>query len=194
MNCEACGATNRGKAKFCRECGEKIRETGNISSKQTDRQKKNQEKPGGKKGLWLGLALAGLVVISATFFLFSSGSYQKVFADNGEIRIALASVSDDQAHFFQFDSPRGPVKFFVLQAPDGQVRAALDACDVCYKEKKGYRQDGSEMVCINCENRFPAEKINLVRGGCNPVPLTRRITGDTLVLDAAELERMSGYF
>jgi uncharacterized membrane protein len=74
------------------------------------------------------------------------------------------------------------------------VRAAFNACDVCFPAKKGYRQEGDEMVCNNCGSRFPANQINEVRGGCNPSPLDRAVDGDMLIIRVKDILRGLDYF
>ena len=59
---------------------------------------------------------------------------------------------------------------------DEKVRIAFDACDVCFAEKKGYRQNGDVMVCNNCGKQFHIDGIGTenVQGGCWPsyLPMT----------------------
>ena len=74
------------------------------------------------------------------------------------------------------------------------IRAAFNACDVCYLDKKGYRQEGDDMVCNNCGQRFPSELINEVRGGCNPSPLVRTIEGDEVVIRVDDILSGARYF
>ncbi len=81
-----------------------------------------------------------------------------------------------------------------MKSSDGVYRAALDACDVCFAAKKGYRQEGDDMVCNNCGNHFHSAQVNEVRGGCNPVGLERKVNGDRLDLNAKELEAGASYF
>ena len=38
------------------------------------------------------------------------------------------------------------------------------------------------MICNNCGSQFPADQINVVRGGCNPSPLERSVEGEDLVI------------
>ena len=83
---------------------------------------------------------------------------------------------------------------FVLRSEDGVVRAAFNACDVCYAAKRGYTQDGDVMVCMNCGRRFPADQINVLQGGCNPAPLERAIDLEDLVLRVDDIVRGSRYF
>ena len=93
----------------------------------------------------------------------------------------MEDINDGKAHHYQVKASDGTlVTFFVLQSMDGVIRAAVDACDVCYRSGKGYVQEGQNMVCQNCGRRFAAYRINEVKGGCNPAPLERRIEGDSL--------------
>ena len=113
---------------------------------------------------------------------------------NGELRIPLASIDDGKARFFQVKADDGTmVTFFAMKSSDGVYRAAIDACDVCYKAGKGYHQDGDFMVCDNCGQRFASTKINEIKGGCNPAPLTRTVAGDQLVISMKDIDANTWY-
>jgi uncharacterized membrane protein len=118
-----------------------------------------------------------------------------VSADGGgEVSIPVSDLSGT-ANFYEYRTAAGKnVRFFAMRSSDGAYRAALDSCDVCFAAKKGYRQQGDDMVCNKCGNHFPSNDINDVHGGCNPVGLTRAIAGDRLVIKAADLEKGSSYF
>ena len=120
--------------------------------------------------------------------------YPRVAADNGVVRLPASTFDDGQAHYYTYMHEDRPVEFFVLESNDGVVRAAFNACDVCFNSKKGYTQDGDEMVCNNCGQRFPADKINVVKGGCNPSPLERTLDGDTLVIRVSDIISGLKYF
>jgi len=114
--------------------------------------------------------------------------------DSRDIRIALSELSGT-AKFFDYKlSDNKPIRFFVIKSSDGIYRAALDACDTCYHAKKGYHQEGDDMVCNNCGLHFHSAQINEVHGGCNPVGLPRTIEGNQLVIKAGELESRGSYF
>ena len=114
--------------------------------------------------------------------------------ESRDIRISLSDLSST-AKFFDYKlSDNRPVRFFVLKSSDGVYRAALDACDTCYHAKKGYHQEGDDMICNNCGLHFHSAKINEVHGGCNPIGLPRTIDGNQLVIKASELESRGGYF
>jgi uncharacterized membrane protein len=112
----------------------------------------------------------------------------------GRLEIPLASINDGKAHHFKVQAADGVmVTFFVLKSNDGVIRAAIDACDVCYRAGKGYEQSGDEMVCLNCGMRFASARINEVKGGCNPAPLARTIEEDKLVIAMADIDQNSWY-
>lgn len=114
--------------------------------------------------------------------------------ESRDVRIELADLNGT-AKFFDYKlSDNKPVRFFVIKSSDGVYRAALDACDTCYHAKKGYHQEGDDMICNNCGLHFHSSQINEVHGGCNPVGLPRTIEGNQLIIKASELESRGSYF
>src|SRR4030042_165622 len=86
------------------------------------------------------------------------------------------------------------ILFLARGSSGGVYRAAYDACDVCFRANRGYRQEGDLMVCNKCGQAFPSVKVNEVKGGCNPAPLTRTVDGDSLVIRKIDLAAGKGYF
>jgi uncharacterized membrane protein len=116
-------------------------------------------------------------------------------AEPETLKFQLADFQDGQARFYRYRSPAGKdIRFFILKSNDGVIRAAFDTCDVCYRAKKGYSQEGDEMVCNNCGQRFASHLINEVRGGCNPAPLERSVQGEQLVVRVGDILSGSRYF
>lgn len=113
--------------------------------------------------------------------------YESVKDVEGEVRISVGDVSDGKAHFYSFQNAGKTVKFFVVKSPDGVIRAAFDACDVCYHAKKGYSQEGDFMICNNCGMKFHSSRVNVVEGGCNPAPLKREKVGEELVIKVDDI-------
>jgi len=113
---------------------------------------------------------------------------------NGKLEIPVAGISDGKAHHYQVRSEDGTmVTFFVLKSSDGVLRAAIDACDVCFRSGLGYYQEGDNMVCKNCGQKFASTKINVIKGGCNPAPLNRTVVGDKLVIQMTDINANSWY-
>ncbi len=111
-----------------------------------------------------------------------------------QITYPVGLFEGGKAQHFEYADQGVTIEYFILKSSDGVVRAAFDACDVCWKAGKGYYQDGDDMVCRNCEMRFPSVKINEVEGGCNPAPLARKISGDKVVILVDDILEGKKYF
>jgi uncharacterized membrane protein len=122
------------------------------------------------------------------------GGPPTVKAQAGAVKIPVAEVSDGQAHFYGFKTGGKEIQFFVIKSRDGVLRTALNACDVCFPEKKGYAQRGGDMVCNNCGQHFHTERIMEVKGGCNPSPLPRTVDGKSVIIREADLAAGAKYF
>jgi len=135
-----------------------------------------------------GLVLSGIFGAGSTAHAFFGGKFTPLTPENNQISIPLSQISDGQAHYFTVPSEKGvKVEFFVVKSLDGIIRAAVDACDVCYRSGKGYTLEGDVMVCGNCGMKFSTDRINEVKGGCNPAPLTRTIEGSNLVISMVDI-------
>ena len=109
------------------------------------------------------------------------------------VKIPVAEISDT-ARFYKFDADGVTVKYFLVKAPDGTIRSALDACDVCFPAQKGYKQAGEFMTCVNCGQKFHVSRVGMVKGGCNPHPVKNTVEGDQVVISKAELAEGVRYF
>jgi uncharacterized membrane protein len=143
-----------------------------------------------------------LLFLSALIFSGCSGSTASngnltgglITPTDGKLEIPVAGISDGKAHHFQVKADDGNiVTFFVLKSADGVLRAAIDACDVCYRSGLGYYQEGDKMVCKNCGQKFASNKINVIKGGCNPAPLNRTVEEDKLVIQMRDINMNSWY-
>lgn len=169
-----------------------------MSERETKREQFNHKPAPGKK--FLAPVIIAIIALAAVggWFLFGQspvGGPELVSASqDGKIRFAAADFDDGKARFYRFNGKAGPVNFFVVRSHDGVIRSAFDTCDVCYKARKGYRQEGNDMVCNNCDQRFRTDMVNVVKGGCNPAPLQRQLIGETIVLSTNDIEKGAWYF
>lgn len=166
-----------------------------------------------KKAIVLGKPNANRkpIIIAATIVLLSAvgvfvslvdrGGNPEAVATSVEDSEFVSSVSyplslfdDGQARHFDYRDGDITVRYFVIKSADGVVRAAFDACDVCWPAGKGYYQEGDVMVCRNCGRKFTSVRINEVQGGCNPAPLARRVQDDKLIIDVADIRSGRAYF
>jgi uncharacterized membrane protein len=101
---------------------------------------------------------------------------------------------DGRARHFEYHHGGLTVRYFILKSADGVLRAAFDACDVCWHAGKGYFQEGDRMVCRNCGRKFDSSQVNEVQGGCNPAPLNRTVVEDRVILQVSDILRGKSYF
>ena len=158
------------------------------------------------KGMIIGGVVAGILVVA--FAAVSAGMLDGLFKKSpaetakaagvvetaDAVRIPLKALDSGKALFLSLESGGRQYYYFALKSRDGAYRAALDACDVCFKSNRGYRQEGDLMVCNNCGQSFPSNRIGEIKGGCNPHPLARGIEGNYLVIRKAEIVARKDYF
>jgi len=117
--------------------------------------------------------------------------------ENGEVKLAASIFSDNQARFYNVEmTDKKTIYFFVVKDKNGIYRAAANACAVCFKTYKGFRQEGNEIVCNNCGNRYPIEKIATEKGGCNPGPINPNleVKDGEIIIKQTDLEQVSDLF
>jgi hypothetical protein len=93
--------------------------------------------------------------------------------------------------YFLYRSPKNiEIKYFGILDNAGQAHIAFDACDVCYRSKKGYAIKGNYAICRNCGNRYPIQSIGTENqtGGCWPSYLPIQINGDIITIKTSDLE------
>ena len=114
--------------------------------------------------------------------------------DASAVTYPVALFDDGQARHYSYKAGDETIRYFILKSADGVVRAAFDACDVCWPAGKGYYQDGDHMVCRNCGRRFASVLVNEVKGGCNPAPLNRSVQEHHVVIQVKDLLEGIRYF
>jgi len=144
-----------------------------------------------------------MVLIFGAAFAFHGLSGKKTLATTAPaVTTANAAVvsypaslfEDGNARHFSYRHNDTTIRYFILKSSDGIIRAAFDACDVCWPAGKGYYQEGDTMVCRNCGRRFASVLVNEVKGGCNPAPLNRRVEGPNVVIHSSDIVEGKPYF
>ena len=175
--------------------------------------KKNQTNRAAKKAAVLGtekksrlpmfiiLAVVILLVGGAVWMTGSKTTPSNQVAGSSNTNATASAVTmpvelfaDGKARHFQHVDGDFTIKYFVIKSSDGVIRAAYDACDVCWPAGKGYYQDGDYMVCRNCGRRFASILVNEVQGGCNPAPLNRHVDNGKVVINVADILAGKPYF
>jgi len=144
------------------------------------------------KKIYIGIGV--LILAIALFFVFSRGSStgsitkepSETIQEVDAIKIPVSEISN-KAQFYDYNG----IEYFAVKADSGSIKTAFNACDVCYKSKKGYKQVGEDMVCNNCGNHYAISGLgtkNLRGGGCWPGYLPGKVEGDYLVIKKTDLE------
>jgi len=184
-----------------------------TDAKTTNTQKSNNDKTVAKKAIVMGtdkkrhfpliaVILSAVFIAGGVYYAVNSGkssaSYDKsnlsMNSTASKVTYPVGLFDDNKARHYVYKGNDVTIKYFILKSSDGIIRAAYDACDVCWPAGKGYYQDGDFMVCRNCGRRFASVLVNEVQGGCNPAPLKRRIEGDQLVIDIIDILEGKQYF
>ena len=191
----------------------------NVKSKKGDpstnaqNKKVTFEKRQAKKDVVLGAEKKGrlplIVAIVCSVLIVGGGVYFATY-DRSENAPVAASYSpqsvasqvsfpatlfeDGKARHFQHVAGEFKIKYFVLKSSDGIIRAAFDACDVCWPAGKGYYQEGDYMVCRNCGRKFASVLVNEVKGGCNPAPLNRMVENGKVIIEVKDILDGRQYF
>lgn len=186
----------------CHGNGKKVGRTTGAGNSRTGRS-------GASRFLWVAILLLGGLVLAAGIAKVSgAGWFGDVFKKSpaetaksagvvetaSVVKIPLKALDSGKALFLEADLGGRQIHYFALKSSDGVYRAAYDACDVCFRANRGYRQEGDLMVCNQCGQTFPSVKVNEIKGGCNPAPLARRIDGEHLVITKGDLAAGGSYF
>lgn len=84
----------------------------------------------------------------------------------------IKSDITEKASFYPYEAGGTYMEVIAIRASDGTVRTALNTCQVCTGSGRGYYvQEGDVLICQNCGNRFTVDQVEVVKGGCNPVPI-----------------------
>jgi len=122
-------------------------------------------------------------------------------SDSGEsgadLVIPVSGISE-KVSFYPVDIDGTKFEVLAVKAPDGTIRTAFNTCQVCYDSGRGYyKQEGDVLVCQNCGNRFRMGQVEVVSGGCNPVPIfpeNKTVTDDTITISYAFLNEAKAIF
>lgn len=115
---------------------------------------------------------------------------------DGRVLINVSEFQENEVRFFNTNLLNKTIYFFIAKDSDGIYRAAANECQVCFAVKTGFRQEGDEMVCNNCGNRYPINRLATERGGCNPAPINPNLEVKDGVVEISQdkLETISYLF
>ena len=148
-----------------------------------------------KTAVLAGIVTVALLVGAGSLFAFSLGKYEKVKVSNGTVTLPAGKLADGKARFYKIEDSGKEIVFFAAKSADGSYKVAFDACDACFKSRKGYVQQGDKMNCKNCNQKFAINRLGPnATGGCNPGYLPSQINGNNIVIKVADIQNGARYF
>ena len=149
--------------------------------------------------LVLGVVAVIVIGIAASTFL-SSGKDDEIIKENskptaisttdqnGDMVIQISDITET-ATYYGYDELDTYIEVLAVKSSDGTIRTAFNTCQVYYASGRGYYiQQGDDLICQNCGNRFRMNDVEVTRGGCNPVPISidmKEITDATITIPKA---------
>jgi uncharacterized membrane protein len=144
-------------------------------------------------------AILFIIIIVAAVYVVSLGNTEDDESEftpvansneisNTQIGIPLSSITS-KAAFYTYESDGVDINYFAVRGNDDQIHVAIDACDVCYHAKEGYRHVDDVMECRNCGLTFPIEDIGEKNtgGGCWPSFLPIKIDDENIIIEKSDL-------
>ncbi|MDF2906722.1 MAG: uncharacterized protein K0R34_2043 [Herbinix sp.] len=141
------------------------------------------------------IAVVAIVAIAAAYGVEKITGAKNSSKDGKAAEIAVAKDSDivipvkditETATFYPASINGTDLEVIAVKAPDGTIRTAFNTCQVCYSSGKGYyEQEGDQLICQNCGNRFGMGDVEVTKGGCNPVPITseyKNVDAETITI------------
>jgi len=80
------------------------------------------------------------------------------------------------------------IRYIIVKASNGDIKTSFDACDVCYKDNKGYSQKNNQIICNKCGNTFNIDTIGIkVTGSCFPGYLPHTLGTDSVIFKVSDI-------
>ncbi|WP_455370037.1 DUF2318 domain-containing protein [[Eubacterium] cellulosolvens] len=117
-----------------------------------------------------------------------SNDEQKNELEESLVKIPISEIGTS-AKWYTSNYKGETIKYFLVKGSDGKIHLAIDACDVCYSSKLGYKQTGEVMTCNNCGQTFPINSIGTenLSGGCWPSHIPYDIDGENVIIKKSDL-------
>jgi FTR1 family protein len=115
----------------------------------------------------------------------------ELIAENNEIQVPLAQISDNDLHRYVTNVDGDFVRFFLIRKPDGSIAALFDACEIC--GSAGYYRSSEGVICKNCSAPLNVQSLG-ESGGCNPVPLRMVQSGGNAIIQVSDLAQGAHLF
>jgi len=143
--------------------------------------KKAEPSKKSNRNIFIGIGF--FIILMAIFFVVKGNASKATSVSKGEDITIIKSDITETAKFIPYKVGNTKMELVAVKAPDGTIRTAFNTCQVCYNSGRGYyKQQGDDLVCQNCGNRFKTSQVEKIKGGCNPVPIGKENKTDDGVI------------
>lgn len=109
-----------------------------------------------------------------------------------QIKVDRKLVSDGHLHRFAYKTDRGTeIRFIVIKKNEVSFGTGLDACEIC--GAAGYYERNGQVICSRCNVMMNTQTIGF-KGGCNPIPITYKLTKKALFFSIDQLLQYESIF
>jgi uncharacterized membrane protein len=141
------------------------------------------------------IVAAALVVVAISLAAMARKSQFTPVSANPSISIETNDLRPGDVRFFTYrDRAGAQIRFLLARDATGRLKATLDACQRCYMYHKGYVSSRGGLLCRFCGNRYKLEAMESGLASCVPVKPPFQVTGHTVNIKPADLERERGLF
>jgi len=159
--------------------------------------KKAQAAQKTKKKAFVLASVIAVLVIGFIIIKIGPDGADTTGTKSGDLKILKSDISET-VKFYPYKAGRTNMEVLAVKASDGTIRTAFNTCQVCFGSGRGYyKQQGDELVCQNCGNRFRLDQIEKIKGGCNPVPIMKENKTEdeeNIIISQAFMEENKGLF
>jgi len=120
--------------------------------------------------------------------------HKVVTAKEGVITISLSEVNDGKVHFYTHKKSGKRINFFIRTDGTGKLSAYFDACYICYKKKKGYHEEGTDLICNECNLKFRLADEVWENKDCSPILFKSKLGNNSLTIKTEDIEKGSKLF
>ncbi|MEI9979497.1 MAG: Fe-S-containing protein [Edaphobacter sp.] len=157
-----------------------------------------------REKMWMNAVVATsflFIFLSTAEFIYAKSSTalsptSAVTLVGSQVTLPTADVNDDKLHRYgvHIDDGKGgnvEVRFLLFKKPDGNIVSVADACQIC--GPVGFYIGDQGITCKMCASPLNAASMGR-KGGCNPIPLKSTISGNQLIIQAADLRELAPVF
>jgi high-affinity iron transporter len=175
-----------------------------LNAAATPADKRRAEWSQRREKMWMNAVVATsflFIFLSTAEFIYAKSSTalsptSAVTLVGSQVTLPTADVNDDKLHRYgvRLDDGKGgnvEVRFLLFKKPDGNIVSVADACQIC--GPVGFYIGDQGITCKMCASPLNAASMGQ-KGGCNPIPLKSTISGNQLIILAADLRELAPVF